>query len=72
MCDPLGQAALLNAHGTEVNLLLGLCIPHDMLFAWASKAPCTTVFAKEHLSHHAPYATVHLMDGGWRFPGEKA
>lgn len=58
LCNPVAQAAVLDAHKVEMIVLMGLCAPHDMLLAWHAKAPCTTLFAKEHVSGHAPYQSL--------------
>jgi uncharacterized metal-binding protein len=64
LCNPVGQAFVLNEHDTDMNVLLGLCAPHDMTFSWHSKAPSTTLFAKEYISKHAPFATMDAMTNG--------
>jgi uncharacterized metal-binding protein len=47
ICNPLGQAALLNEAGTELNVIMGLCIGHDILFTKNSAAPVTTLMVKD-------------------------
>ena len=42
-CDPLLQARLLNEADTDLNIVMGLCVGHDILFAQRSAAPCTTL-----------------------------
>jgi len=32
LCNPVSQAELLNAHGCELNVVMGLCVGHDSLF----------------------------------------
>jgi len=32
-CNPIAQARLLNQAGTDMNIIIGLCVGHDMLFA---------------------------------------
>lgn len=66
LCNPVGQAFVLNDNLTEMNILLGLCAPHDMTLGWHSKAPCTTLFAKEYITNHAPFATMDSMAKGTR------
>jgi uncharacterized metal-binding protein len=41
MCSPVGQAALLARAGTQLNIVLGLCVGHDSLFFMHSTAPAT-------------------------------
>ncbi len=32
-CNPIAQAELLNQAGSDMNIIVGLCVGHDMLFA---------------------------------------
>jgi len=41
MCDPIGQAMILNDNKTDLNIIFGLCVGHDILFSKYSKAPVT-------------------------------
>jgi len=41
-CNPIGQAMILNEAKTDMNIILGLCMGHDILFTKYSKAPVTT------------------------------
>ena len=66
LCNSVGQAEMLNACKTQMNVLLGLCAPHDMVVAWHAKAPCTTLFAKEHITNHSPFSTIEKMTSGKR------
>jgi len=54
MCNPIAQAEMLNRAGTELNILLGLCVGHDSLFIRHSKAPVTILAAKDHVYDNAP------------------
>jgi len=59
MCNPLGQTWVLNAVGTELNIILGLCIGHDILFTEHSDAPVTTLAVKDRVLAHNPLAAVY-------------
>ena len=59
MCNPLGQASVLNAAGTELNIILGLCIGHDILFTERSDAPVTTLAVKDRVLAHNPLGAVY-------------
>jgi uncharacterized metal-binding protein len=59
MCNPLGQAAVLNDAATELNLLVGLCVGHDMLFTKYSAAPVTTVIVKDRVLAHNPAGALY-------------
>lgn len=54
MCNPAGQAQLLNSAETELNVICGLCVGHDAIFAKASDAPVTTLIAKDRVLAHNP------------------
>jgi uncharacterized metal-binding protein len=58
-CNPLLQAELLNRAGTAFNVLVGLCVGHDMLFTSHSKAPVTTLVAKDRLTGHNPVISLY-------------
>lgn len=47
LCNPLMQAEALNNSGTDMNIVVGLCIGHDMLFAKNSEALCTTLVVRD-------------------------
>jgi uncharacterized metal-binding protein len=66
MCNPIGQAIFLNRAGTELNLILGLCVGHDSLFIKYSQAPVTVFAAKDRVLAHNPLGAVYLADGYYR------
>lgn len=53
-CNPVLQAELLNRVGTDLNVIVGLCIGHDMIFNRRSEAPVTTLIVKDRLLGHNP------------------
>ncbi|GAI95715.1 unnamed protein product, partial [marine sediment metagenome] len=53
-CNPVAQALLLNNVKTDLNLIIGLCIGHDITFTHLSEAPVTTLIAKDRLIRHNP------------------
>jgi len=59
MCNPVGQAALLSQAETELNIICGLCVGHDALFAAASSAPVTTLIAKDRVLAHNPAGAIY-------------
>lgn len=61
MCNPISQAHLLNRAGTELNVLLGLCVGHDALLMQHSDAPCTVLVAKDRITGHNPLAAVYTL-----------
>lgn len=58
-CNPIAQAKILNRIGTEMNIIVGLCVGHDMLFTKYSKAPVTTLVAKDRVTGHNPAAVLY-------------
>lgn len=58
-CNPIGQAMLLNDEETDLNIILGLCIGHDILFTKHSKAPVTTFAVKDRVLTHNPLGVVY-------------
>ena len=62
LCNPVAQAALLNAHGSEFNVVMGLCIGHDSLFFKYANAPTTVLVAKDRVLGHNPVAALQLAD----------
>ncbi|MEM3578985.1 MAG: DUF1847 domain-containing protein [Candidatus Bathyarchaeia archaeon] len=58
-CNPIVQAMLLNEAETEINIIVGLCVGHDMLFTMHSKAPVTTLIVKDRLLGHNPVAALY-------------
>ena len=59
MCNPIGQAVVLNELKTDLNLIVGLCIGHDILFTKYSKAPVTTFIVKDRVLGHNPVAAIY-------------
>ena len=66
MCNPVAQAMLLDSVGCELNILVGLCVGHDCLFAKASKAPVTTLVAKDRVLGHNPVAAIYNHQSYYR------
>lgn len=59
MCNPVLQAELLNDAGTDLNLIVGLCVGHDSLFIKHSNALCTSVITKDRVLGHNPAAALY-------------
>jgi len=59
MCNPAGQATLLNESRTELNILCGLCVGHDAIFSMVSRAPVTTLIVKDRVLAHNPIGAVY-------------
>lgn len=63
MCNPIGQARLMNAGGTGLNVLFGLCVGHDSLFIKHSEAPVTCLVAKDRVLAHNPIGALNCSYG---------
>jgi len=61
MCNPAGQAQLLNNAETELNVICGLCVGHDAIFSKLSEAPVTTLIAKDRVLAHNPAAAIYCQ-----------
>ncbi len=59
MCNPIAQAEVLNAAGTEFNILVGLCVGHDSLFMKYSQAMSTVFAVKDRVLGHNPLAAIY-------------
>lgn len=57
-CDPLSQAAYLNEHKTDLNINVGLCLGHGLLFQKYSKAEVTTFLVKSFADNHNVIASL--------------
>jgi uncharacterized metal-binding protein len=57
-CNPVGQARVLAGAGTELNIAMGLCLGHDLLFARHSAVPVTTLVVKDRVHGHNPIAAL--------------
>ena len=58
-CNPIGQARVLAEAKTELNVIVGLCLGHDILFTRHSTAPVTTLVVKDRVLGHNPVAALH-------------
>ena len=62
-CNPVAQALILNKAKTEMNIIIGLCVGHDITFTQLSNAPVTTLIAKDRLNQHNPAAILYTHYG---------
>ena len=69
ICNPVGQAELLNHAGCELNVVLGLCVGHDSLFGMHCEGRVTTLVTKDRVLAHNPVGALALADSyysrGW-------
>jgi uncharacterized metal-binding protein len=70
LCNPVGQAALLARAGTQLNVVVGLCVGHDSLFFMHSHAPATVLVAKDRVLGHNPVACLYTSHTYYRHLAE--
>ena len=58
LCNPLMQAKALNENETQLNIMLGLCVGHDVLFIKHSKAGAIPLVVKDRVLSHNPVAAL--------------
>jgi len=61
MCNPIGQAMLLNKQHTDLNIICGLCIGHDIQFIEYSEAPVTTFIVKDRVLAHNTAGSIYCQ-----------
>jgi uncharacterized metal-binding protein len=65
-CNPVLQAQILEEEGTDLNIVMGLCVGHDILFNKHSHAPTTTLVVKDRVLMHNPAAALYHADGYYK------
>lgn len=65
MCNPILQAETLHRHGTDFNVVMGLCVGHDSLFMRHSHAPVTVMVVKDRVLGHNPAAALYMAEGSY-------
>lgn len=58
-CNPIGQARVLNHLKMDLNVVVGLCVGADCIFARESDAPVTTLFVKDKSLANNPIGAVY-------------
>lgn len=58
-CNPIGQADALNRIGTDMNVLVGMCMGSDCIFTRFSDAPVTTLFVKDRSLANNPIGAIY-------------
>ncbi len=58
-CNPVGQAMTLKEAGTDFNIVMGLCMGHDILFQQISDAPSTVLAIKDRVAFHNPISPLY-------------
>ncbi len=65
-CDPLGQASFFAEHGTQFNIIAGMCVGHDSIFIRTSQAPVTSLVVRDTRLHHNPVAALYTSGSYYR------
>ena len=65
-CNPIMQAKVLNNAGTDLNVLMGLCVGHDSLFYKYCEGLCTTLFTKDRVLGHNAAAAIYQANGYYK------
>lgn len=68
ICNPIMQARLLKEADTQLNIVMGLCVGHDALFAKYSHTLTTTLVTKDRVTGHNPCAALYTADSFYRKP----
>jgi uncharacterized metal-binding protein len=66
LCSPVGQAEILGRAGTQLNIVIGLCVGHDSLFFMHSRVPATVLVAKDRVLGHNPVACLYTSHSYYR------
>ncbi len=62
MCNPIGQAKILDDECCDFVVLLGLCVGHDTLFIRHAKAPCTVLAVKDRALGNNPLGAIYTAN----------
>ena len=66
ICNPVAQALIMNKAGTELNIIVGLCVGHDSTFIKYSRAPVTVLVAKDRVLCHNPVGALYTAKGYYK------
>lgn len=58
-CNPIGQAQMLNRAKTDLNIQMGLCLGHDILFQKYCQAPVTVLVVKDRVLANNPMGVAY-------------
>lgn len=59
LCNPIGQARVLNGLKTDINVTVGLCVGCDWIYARHSEAPTSTLFVKDKSLANNPVSALY-------------
>jgi uncharacterized metal-binding protein len=58
-CSPIEQASWLDNHGSDFNVIAGMCVGHDSLFIRHSRAPATSLIVRDLRLRHNPAVALY-------------
>ena len=61
-CNPAAQALVLEKEGSQLNILLGLCVGHDSIFIATTRVLTTVLATKDRVTGHCPLQPVYLAE----------
>ncbi|MBC7247943.1 MAG: DUF1847 domain-containing protein [Actinobacteria bacterium] len=61
-CNPAAQALVLEREGSQLNILLGLCVGHDSIFIATTRVLTTVLATKDRVTGHCPLQPVYLAE----------
>lgn len=61
-CNPAAQALVLEKEGSQLNVLLGLCVGHDSIFIATTSVLTTVLATKDRVTGHCPLQPIYLAD----------
>ena len=64
-CNPILQAEVLNQEKTELNIMVGLCVGHDILFLRHCTGETTPFIVKDRALGHNPVAALYLSQNSF-------
>jgi uncharacterized metal-binding protein len=62
-CNPILQAEVLNKEKTDLNIMMGLCVGHDILFLRHCTGETTPLVVKDRSTGHNPVAALYQSQG---------
>ena len=66
MCNPIGQALLMNELQVDFTLILGLCVGHDTLVMKYLESPMSVLAVKDRVTGHNPLAAIYTARSYYR------
>jgi uncharacterized metal-binding protein len=64
-CNPILQAEVLNCEKTELNIMVGLCVGHDILFLRHCTGETTPLIVKDRALGHNPVAALYMSQNNF-------